>query len=133
MQAKWQRPESHLGIDGFTETQSRMLVVLARPAHISPCLAGISNGKEIGTESAAKCAALAFATTECGTELSWGGRAVRGKLNQSAAPRGKGGVYQDSCVNVSQLSLFPPMSPVKHFFAVHFGHALILSWGRHLQ
>lgn len=69
LQAKWQRPESHLGINGFSETQSRMFVVLARPAHISPCLAGVSNGKASGTVTAAKCAALAFATSNL-----WQGR-----------------------------------------------------------
>lgn len=83
VQAKWQRPESHLGIDGFSETELRMFVVLARPAHISPCLAGVSDGKEIGTESAAKCAALAFATNNL-----WQGRSEWSRVLGSSCLRG---------------------------------------------
>lgn len=40
--------------------------------------------------------------------------------------------HQDSSANMVQL-LLTLMSPVKRFFAVCFGHAPVLSWGRHLQ
>lgn len=43
-----------------------MLAFLARPACISPCLAGTSNGKAIGTESAANSALQLLLPVTCG-------------------------------------------------------------------